>query len=62
MERYIGIEEVEQFRDRVLQQRDKIRKTVQSEGQFEDQKTSIALPVQDEILATLKRIEMLLQK
>lgn len=57
----LAVEQVEQFRDGVLAQRDKLRKTVQATGQLETQTGSAALPVQEKILATLQRIEVLLQ-
>jgi putative membrane protein len=53
----VGIEEVEAFRDQVLQQRDKLRKTVQAQGNEALTPDTQTSNVQDEILATLKRIE-----
>ncbi len=56
----LALDEVEQFRDKVLRQRDNLRKTTGSHGEATG--TADSAGVQERILATLERIETLLGK
>ncbi|XOV84026.1 MAG: PH domain-containing protein [bacterium] len=55
----LGVVDAESFRDQVLQQRDKLRKTVQTDA---PEGAPVADNTQLQILATLERIEQLLDK
>ena len=59
--RLIGLNDPEPFRDDVLRQRDKLRKTIQTDGRTESGELGDA-GISSEILATLKRIEELLRE
>ena len=56
----LALDEVEQFRDKVLRQRDNLRKTTGSHGETTGTADSAGVP--ERILATLERIETLLGK